>query len=330
MMCRRSPLFQFVVGLVLALGVTGGQPFQLSAATADPPVCSQSTAGLIAEARSFVEVQCQVSQATFGASDAPSMTFKFQKPPSKPGEYDGLDAHGRAVTLTVAQSIEIPLRKLDPANFAEGDEGYTIVGYLKGNAGRIPVSMFSLKKPSLTGLPDTYITTATAVLTDAQVAASNHSERILAGARVVNPVTAASMPLSQVSGRMVFAGVASDLSTLYGEEVPPDDVGGGIDTDCVSQAYKRYAIAEQEAARVLGVCSVVAAGIFVHCMANFALVALATPLSIGALAIGAGVCLAKMMVALALCTTYYLIARDSALQTLMLDLQACGVHFAHM
>jgi hypothetical protein len=145
---RHSSFSLFLTGVLIALVCHGNLPFGAALATmnrpAEPPACS-SLGSYSPEMRLVVEARCQIEHAMFNDDKDPPFAYQFDKTPSKVGEYEGVDCYSRAIKFEVAQSVPLSLRKLHPDTFTEDDEGYMAIGWLSGDAGRIPVAVVSKK-----------------------------------------------------------------------------------------------------------------------------------------------------------------------------------------
>ena len=273
--------------------------------------------------------QCEVEQLTFGDQQTPSMGFQLTEAPEKAGEYVTTDAYGRTLKLEVVQSVSLNLRKNQPGTFAEGDEGYLLIGWLRGDAGRAPVQMVTLHKPSLSpGEPNLHVALVLSVLSDMDVQQASQAQRVAAGPRVVNSITGKSVPLSSAARCMSLYGFPSDLSTLFGEEVPADELHA--DKDCIEIAYKRYNLAQRIAEKSMAECVAIVMAGFVSCMALANLALLTGPAAPITFTLAVAACLSGQVLAMLACLSAYNNSQLLNAGNLQLDLEACGVHFAHM
>ncbi|MDP1663443.1 MAG: hypothetical protein Q8L55_16150, partial [Phycisphaerales bacterium] len=263
----------------------------------------------------------------FGDQLAPSSGFSCAELPSKAGSHDLTDAYQRRVSLEVVSAVVVPVRKLHPEAFAEGDEFSCVWGWLKGTTGTVPVLMGAIHKPSLMGGSTGTFMYVVRVLTSAEIAQTAQCERILAGARVVDSFSGKSHLLSQMAGSVTAMADTSDLSTLFSAD--PNSGTGDSTVDCLSIAYKRFAVANKSNAVGLAICLASAAAGYAVCAAGCLAILLApSPISIiGTL--GCEVfCLAALVVVNKLCEASYRNTEALNLANLLLDLQACGVHVA--
>jgi hypothetical protein len=184
----------------------------------------------------------------------------------------------------------------------------------------------SAKKQSITGSADASAIIPIQILTDADVERASQTERILAGPRVVDPFTGKSKPLSMTPRSMSLSTLPSDLSTLYGEEVPSTEPHA--DVDCIAIAYKRYNANQGAANQALAACVAGVMRNFAICMA--AAIAAEVFVGIGVIltGIGAAACLAYQVSALISCNEAFKISTVQNSVNLQLDLEACGVHIA--
>lgn len=300
-----------------------------SAAVAKPalsndPICDTQ---LPPEPHAFVQTQCAVESAIFGGAGAPSSGYVCPELPSKPGSFTLTDCYQRSIELDVVSTITVPLRKLRPQSFVEGDEACILWGWLKGSSGKAPVVMMGIHKPSLTNDPTGAFMMVTAVVSAADIERRATCERILAGARVIDSHTGQSRSLRQLSGNITASADPSDLSTLF--SMDPTSGTGASAVNCLAIAYARHALALKTAASALAICFADAAGDYAVCAIG-CLLPLLVPGPVGIVATFAceGLCIYSLYRKNGICEVNFRLAESNALATLLLDLMACGVHVA--
>lgn len=323
---RRATRNALFLGVMLGAVISSTIPTRMASAavsTAEPPICENLEA--IPDAmRDFASLQCGIESAVFSDQLAPTIGYRMAIPATKPGKYSVTDAYGRQLSLEVVDVGTLPLRKVHPQQFTEDDEGYFYIGWLKGPMGKVGVSAVCLKAQSVTGDSDAGLLIVCQTLPSAEIDRASQVQRIMAGARVVDVATGHSLPLSEAPANELLSASTTDLSTLFGATTGPG--GGGPSVDCVELAYKRFAIAQEAAARQANACIEIQVAVFAACVAA-CLIGSAFGLIVGlaAFAICAGVCASYLAVQSAGCVRAYSIQQWQNLENLKLDLAACGV-----
>jgi hypothetical protein len=256
------------------------------------------------------------------------MVYKFDTLLDKNGAFQGTDAYGRAVSFEAVSVVPVPLRKLRPESFAEGDEASLCYGYFIGPNGKAPVAALSIKKPSLTQSQNCSIVMILETLTAADLALVEQVERVMAGAVIYNTSNGKSMSLSQAtnSGTNFMLSISpSDLATLNGTIAQPWQAG--VPLTCVQVAYQTFRANEDFARRGVNDCMVNVVAVFVACMAGCAGAAFFTLIvAPAAMALCAGGCLAAEAIGIAYCIRSFNSQRRLNLDTLRISLAGCGVY----
>lgn len=276
-----------------------------------------------------MDTQCELHAGLFGDEQDPSSGFSCAELPEKPGSHNLSDAYQRPVSLEVVSAVVVPVRKLYPQSFAEGDGFSCLWGWMKGSSGKVPVLMGAIHKPSLISGSSNTLIYVVKVLTVAEIEEVSHVERLLAGTRIVNSTTGKSYSLASLSGRVDAYADASDLSTLYSAD--PQSGTGDSTIDCISIAYKRFAATTKSNQNSLAICLAASASAWALAAAGCTLALLAPQPANIVYCLGCeAIVLAAYVFANKVCESYYRNAEQLALANLLLDLQACGVHTADL
>jgi len=301
------------IGLVLVLSFL---PVASAIAAATAPPCDGSLS-VPPATQGWINVQCQIRQATFGDQVDPGIAYKFDVPINKNGTFAGLTYQSEAVTLTIVHTVQSDMKIVASELYSSGAEVYTVFGKLGGPAGKVPVLGIAMK-----GVTDDggWMFMVASIPTMNQMDAFSAMSRLAGGVRVVNSTTGVSTPLDEVDSPTFLSAHSSDLSTLYC--CNGVTTGNDVDTECLEAAIARYDVAMQAAMASLSACTANAAKVFAACM----LLALGASIwtVIGA-AVGAVACAVYLALQLDGCTDQYEIAANAARQVLRLDFEACGL-----
>jgi hypothetical protein len=310
------------IGLLLNIGLfqgilMGATATREVAARSDGTICDQLPPDLSLEQQAFVSTQCEVHQALFADGTAPSAAFAFDAAMSTPGVYVGRDHLNRPVKFEAAWCMPIDLKVHSPALWQQGVEVYPTVGTLSGPAGKIAVAAVELFTAGLT--PDTgHVFFVTRVLSPTEMSTFGMAARIATGIRVLDTASGALIPLADLTGNPQVWGFSADLATLYCG-CNEGGFGGGVDPQCLKNAYDAFNVCRQSASLTLTVCIVAATAALLVCSAGCTFVG---PVAPGCII----VCCAMAVIATAACYANAAIAYNACHNQLKIDLRACGVN----
>ncbi len=323
-------LLEPYVVLLCAFGlVFGAIPLKRTHAAEPVPIC-RDLASLPTGDQPFAQLQCSIHSTIFNDNLAPSILYRFNKLIADRGDFTGLDAYGRAVSFTAVSVTSLPLAKLLPDQFVEGDDGSICFGYLIGPAGKARVSAISIKKQSITLTPGASAVVILESLSVAELDAIEQTERIKAGVRVYNTATGKSCSLADAAPNCSMTSTSSDLANLAQTPLPPGATTG-VPIGCVELQFKLFRIADDSAQGNMRDCVKWAVVAFVACMALLLVGLLATtwvfPLTLITARVGVATCLSAQAIIVAACLDQFRRANKAARDTLKASLEGCGVFY---
>lgn len=303
------------VGLMLSLICS---PFTATASARTTPPCD-GTMSVPPGVQAWINLQCQVRQATFGDQIDPGTGYKFDKSISAPGKYAGVTIYGDAVTFHAVYAIKANIAQANPDLAQQGVEGYMVIGRLGGPAGKAMVSGIVVYPNGLSA-DNGYLLFVNSVLSQSEYDVYAMAARIQAGPRVVDSTNGTSQPLEDVEEVNALWGFASDPATLFcGCET---SVAGGVDVQCVKDAYDIYNTAVSEAHENVAICVGIVVAVFVVCMVACAAAASWVPLIAFHVCL---LCIDEQVLGYLACGVLLKSALDDAKEALLAALRTCGV-----
>lgn len=316
---KRSLCIGMSIGLVLNLSLYPAA-FGSPAATrhSDGPICSNVPAGLTPAEQAWISEQCSVRTAAFGDTADPGTCYRFSKAITTQGKHEGLTIHNEAVTFDAVYVMQLDLKQGAASLAAQGVEAWMVVGRLVGPAGKVPIFGTLLLPKGITN-DNEYLLFVASMISMSDLDTYAVAARIQSGPRVVDSTTGVSRPLSEVESVNALWGFPSDPATLYcGCE---QGVGGGVDPQCVKDAYDIYNIAVQSARERYTICLNAVLAVMAVCVAGCAV--LAVTIFGGVVCLVS--CLAVWTIGIVACEALLRVDMREAEAQLRIALRACGV-----